>query len=59
VCLKDALDEPAVQALREVLRGEQWQARLRELPGYAPMRSGEVLSLKDQLPWWQFRTSKS
>ena len=59
VCLKDALDEPAVQALRTFLQGEEWQARLRELPGYEPMRSGAVLSLKDQLPWWQFKSSKS
>jgi putative molybdopterin biosynthesis protein len=59
VCLKDALDEPAVQALRDFLRGDAWQQRLRTLPGYQPLRSGEVLSLKDQLPWWKFRTSKS
>jgi putative molybdopterin biosynthesis protein len=59
VCLKDALEEPPVQALREFLRSDAWQERLRELPGYEPMRSGNVLSLKDQLPWWDFRTSKS
>ena len=59
VCLKDALDEPPVQALREFLRSGDWQDRLRELPGYEPMRSGEVLSMKDELPWWEFRTSKS
>jgi putative molybdopterin biosynthesis protein len=23
------------------------------LPGYAPWRCGEVLSLKAELPWWQ------
>ncbi|HEY8048228.1 MAG TPA: substrate-binding domain-containing protein, partial [Ramlibacter sp.] len=59
VCLKDALDEPPVRALREFLRTDEWQQRLRELPGYEPQRSGEVLSLKDQLPWWEFRTGKS
>jgi putative molybdopterin biosynthesis protein len=58
VCLKDALDEPPVQALREFLRGPAWQERLRTLPGYEPMRSGEVLSLKDQLPWWTFKARK-
>jgi putative molybdopterin biosynthesis protein len=55
VCLKDALDEPPVLALREVLASDAWQERMRALPGYEPMRSGEVLSLKDQLPWWRFR----
>lgn len=55
VCLKDALDEPPVQALREFLQSRAWQERLSALPGYAPMHSGEVLSLKDQLPWWEFK----
>jgi len=59
VCLKDALEEPAVKALREFLRSSAWHERLQALPGYEPMRSGEVLSLKDQLPWWRFKTSKS
>jgi putative molybdopterin biosynthesis protein len=61
VCLKDALDEPPVQALRSFLRGRAWQDKLRTLPGYEPLpeKSGEVLSLTDQLPWWSFRTSKS
>lgn len=53
VCLKDVLDEAPVVALRETLAGEAWQDVLRFLPGYRPWRSGEVLSLKEQLPWWQ------
>src|SRR6202008_92748 len=59
VCMKDALEEPAVRSLRAFLRSPAWQERLRTLPGYEPMNSGEVLSLKDQLPWWSFRTGKS
>jgi putative molybdopterin biosynthesis protein len=59
VCLKDALEEPPVRVLRDFLRSAEWQQRLHALPGYEPMRSGEVLSLKDQLPWWSFRKSKS
>jgi putative molybdopterin biosynthesis protein len=59
VCLREALDEPPVKALREFLRSGAWQERLRALPGYEPMKSGEVLSLKDHLPWWSFRTNKS
>jgi hypothetical protein len=27
---------------------------LRALPGYQPLRCGEVLSLSAQLPWWKF-----
>jgi putative molybdopterin biosynthesis protein len=62
VCLKDALDQPAVAGLRAVLRQDAWQERLAELPGYQPWRSGEVLSLTEELPWWSFapvRANKS
>jgi putative molybdopterin biosynthesis protein len=52
VCLKEALEQPAVVALRKILESDAWQRELGALPGYAPWRSGEVLSLKAQLPWW-------
>jgi hypothetical protein len=35
-----------------------WPALLHELPGYAPHRAGEVLSLTRALPWWNYRTPK-
>jgi hypothetical protein len=52
VCLKDTLEQPAMLALRRVLGTVEWQQALAALPGYAPWKSGEVLSLKAQLPWW-------
>lgn len=52
VCLKEALEEPPIASLRRLLQGEAWQHQLAALPGYAPWRCGEVLSLKAQLPWW-------
>jgi putative molybdopterin biosynthesis protein len=52
VCLKDTLEQPAMLALRRVLGTGEWQQALAALPGYAPWKSGEVLSLKAQLPWW-------
>lgn len=52
VCLRRALDEAPMLKLREVLQGAAWQARVAEIPGYAPLRSGDVLSLKSTLPWW-------
>ena len=52
VCLKEALEEPPIAALRRLLQSEAWQAQVAALPGYAPWRCGEVLSLKAQLPWW-------
>ena len=53
-CLKSTLDQPATRALLAVLRSAQWQQRLAQLPGYAPMQSGEVLSMSRVLPWWRF-----
>jgi putative molybdopterin biosynthesis protein len=59
VCLKSALNEPSVQALCAVLQSASWHDELRGLPGYqldnAPV-SGRVLSLRQTLPWWHFRT---
>jgi putative molybdopterin biosynthesis protein len=53
VCLKDALEEAPVVALRTLLRQEAWKEKLAALAGYTPWKSGEVLSLKAQLPWWE------
>jgi putative molybdopterin biosynthesis protein len=53
VCLKDVLEQAAIVTLRQVLQSRAWQAQLAALPGYEPWRSGDVLSLKQQLPWWQ------
>lgn len=58
VCLKPALDQPAVQRLRQVLASRAWALMLDELPGYAPHRPGEVMSLTRALPWWQFTRKK-
>ena len=59
VCLKDALEHPAVLKLRSTLEGAAWPDALASLPGYAPDRSGEVLSLTQALPWWHFRVAKN
>lgn len=58
VCLKDALDHPAVRKLRQALEGPAWAQALAALPGTVPARSGEVLSLTQALPWWHFRVAK-
>mgnify|MGYP000901147525 FL=1 len=54
VCLKSALDDAPIAALRAVLQSEEWQRQLGSLAGYAPARCGEVLSLREVLPWWSF-----
>jgi molybdate-binding protein len=61
VCLKSALNEPAVQALCTVLQNAAWQKELKRLPGYrlaSPAAAGQVLSLRRTLPWWSYRTAK-
>lgn len=55
VCLKAALEQPPVQALLQVLRSDAWRAQLAALAGYDAARCGEVLSLRRQLPWWEFK----
>ncbi|MDO5692783.1 MAG: substrate-binding domain-containing protein [Pseudomonadota bacterium] len=59
VCLKSALDEPPVAALRTMLASDEWQRRLRALPGYRPSHSGQVRSLTAVLPWWRYTRAKS
>lgn len=63
VCLKDQLDQPGVQRLREVLAGPVWPELLATLPGYAPGQpptaAGEVLALTRALPWWNYRAPKA
>ncbi|MDE2080564.1 MAG: helix-turn-helix transcriptional regulator [Burkholderiales bacterium] len=58
VCLREALDEPPLRALRGLLQGPAWRDAVASLPGYAPAHSGEVLSLTQALPWWRFRTPR-
>ena len=53
VCLKSAVDSPAVQQLLAILRASSWNVELETLPGYAAeTQSGQVHSLKRTLPWW-------
>lgn len=59
VCLKDTLEAPPVRALRDALASPGWAQALDTLPGYAPQRPGEVLSLTRALPWWRFRGARA
>ena len=52
VCLKSALEQPAMQRLLKSLRSRAWQERLNALPGYATDHCGEVAAMKRLLPWW-------
>jgi molybdate transport repressor ModE-like protein len=54
VCLKSALDDPAIVAFCGLLQSPQWQDQLAALPGYMPWLSGQVQSMRQVLPWWDF-----
>jgi putative molybdopterin biosynthesis protein len=58
VCLKSALEQPAIQALRATLHSAAWQERMAALAGYTCTRCGDILSLRERLPWWTFRPKK-
>ena len=52
VCLKSALEQPGIGALQALLKTQAWQTQIAEIPGYAASQSGDVLSLRRVLPWW-------
>jgi transcriptional regulator of molybdate metabolism, LysR family len=53
-CLKSTLDQPATRALLVAAANRRGRSVFAGLPGYAPMQSGEVLSMSRVLPWWRF-----
>ena len=60
VCLREALEGPAVKTLRQVLASKAWGQGLQALPGYAPPDdAGRVQSLRQTLPWWPLPGARS
>jgi hypothetical protein len=41
-----------------MLQTPQWQSQVGAIAGYAPVKSGEVLSMRQVLPWWRFPNAK-
>lgn len=58
-CLKSALDTPPVLLLRAHLASTIWQKKLQEMSGYQTNQSGNVHSLRQELPWWNLKPRKS
>ena len=56
--LAEHLDSAPIATLRRALASAEWAAALLSLPGYEPLRSGEVLALTEVLPWWRYRAAK-
>lgn len=59
VCLKSTLQRPATQSLLQRLQSPAWQQALARVPGHAPADCGQVLSLKQMLPWWAYKEPKA
>ncbi len=59
VCLKSALLRPGIQALLHLLKTPAWKSEVATITGYAALQSGEVLSMRRVLPWWDYRQEKS
>ncbi len=58
VTLSEHLDSAPIATLRSTLASADWRSALLALPGYEPLRSGEVLSLTEVLPWWRYPRPK-
>ena len=52
------LAHPHVASLLDALRSAEWRKALDAIPGHAAERCGEVLSLRQVLPWWNYRKPK-
>ncbi len=58
VTLAAQLQHPHLLALLEALRSPGWRDALDAIPGHAAQRCGEVLALRQVLPWWNYRKPK-
>ena len=58
VCLKSAIDDPAIRKMQTALRAPEWHQLMAGLPGYQALRPGEVLSLQKEFAWWHYKTPK-
>ncbi|MEI6759445.1 MAG: substrate-binding domain-containing protein [Betaproteobacteria bacterium] len=58
VCLKSALTQPGIVALLALLRSPAWHRQINAIAGYAASQSGEILSMRRVLPWWDFPAKK-
>ena len=58
VTLAAHLEHPHLLALLEALQSDGWRAALDAIPGHAAQRCGEVLALRQVLPWWNYRKPK-
>ena len=49
---------PAFRPCCSCCKTPEWQAEVARIEGYTPLQSGEVLSMRKVLPWWDFAARK-
>lgn len=52
VCLNESLEQPTLQQLLDELKGAAFRSLVASLPGYDASRAGEVVMVRDALPWY-------
>jgi putative molybdopterin biosynthesis protein len=52
VCRNESLEQPTVRQLLDELRGAEFRSLAAGLPGYDASRAGEVLTVREALPWY-------
>lgn len=52
-CRGESLSEPTVQQLLDVLKGTAFRSLVAGLPGYDASHAGEVLTVREALPWYE------
>ncbi|MFO1206250.1 MAG: substrate-binding domain-containing protein [Burkholderiales bacterium] len=52
VCRCESLEEPTVQQLLDTLKGTAFRSLVAGLAGYDASRAGEVLTVREALPWY-------
>jgi putative molybdopterin biosynthesis protein len=52
VCRNESLEAPTLQQLLDALKGADFRSLVASLPGYDASRSGEVLTVREALPWY-------
>jgi putative molybdopterin biosynthesis protein len=58
VTLQSSLAHPHVATLLALLGTPEWARTIEGIPGYRAQHSGEVLSLRKVLPWWNYTKPK-
>ena len=49
VCRKQTLDNPSVQRMLEIMRGDEFRDSVAKLPGYTPRDAGLVKPIMEAL----------